>query len=112
MSDPNWEPHDPEPAAGPRQIPLSWTMRGTRMTVADVAQFLGLTPKRITQLADEFRMTLGRSGLPCIRTDYGRRERLFFSEDVENFRLWRLAKEEARIEWLTTWRSPKAARRG
>lgn len=120
MSITKWETYEPEdeeddevpPHSGPRQLPLpGWTMRGDRMTVSDVAQFLGLTTKRITQLADEFVMSLGRTGLPHIRTDYGRRERLFFSEDVETYKRWRMAKDEARIEYLQTWRAPVAARR-
>jgi hypothetical protein len=118
-----WHPHYPDddvpPEAAPRPAQLTlplpyWTMAGTRMTVSEVAQFLGLSPKRITQLAEEFTRTLGRSGLPCIRMDYGRRERLFFSEDVEAFKEWRLRKDEARIAYLTRdWqsRAPVAARR-
>lgn len=79
------------------------------MSVAQVANFLCLTPDRVRQLADMWRDN-PRRGLPHIR--FGpRRERFFAENDVEAFKLRRLEIAEQRIEHLMSWRAPVAAMR-
>jgi hypothetical protein len=110
----DWVPHDPSPAAviteqaGQLALP-AFTGGGVLMSVTQVANFLNRSPDRVRQWADMWRADPTR-GLPHHR--YGpKRERFFPSDDVEAFKQRLLDQQEARIEALTTWRMPVAAKR-